>query len=146
MCLAVYLASSNPLPPIAWDKDAPAFYLEPVPEGEAVHRQFSLPHVYYAGSHEGCGCGFSRHGEIDEEAERRQANYAALARVLRSALSGGAKTELFTCWEGDQHKQPETFESVTPSDLESSSFQFQELQFLRVVYDGADEVRNGGNH
>jgi len=53
MCLAVYLASSNVLPPIAWDKEAPAF------------------------------------------------------------------------------------ESVTPGDLESSSFQLQELQFLRVVDDGA---------
>jgi hypothetical protein len=140
MCLAVYLASSNVLPPIAWDQDAPAFYLEPVPEGGEVHQQFSLPYVYYAGSHEGCGCGFSRSGETGEEIERHQANYAALARVLRATLSGGAKAELFTCWEGDQGTQPEISESVTPDELESSSFQLKELQFLRVVEDGAERV------
>jgi hypothetical protein len=136
MCLAVYIASSNLLPPVAWDKDAPAFYLESVPAGEAVHRQFSLPHVYYAGSHEGCGCGFFKEGETGEEAERCQANYAALARVLRAALSGGVKAELFACWEGNQGDPPEIFESVTPDELESPSFQLKELQFLRVAEDG----------
>jgi hypothetical protein len=140
MCLAIYLASSNLLPPIAWDEDAPAFYLEPVPGSEEVHQQFSLPHVYYAGSHDGCGCGFAKGGYTGEEIERRQANYAALARVLRAALSGGAKAELFTCWEGDQGKRPEISESVTPDELESSSFQLKELQFLRVVEDGAERA------
>lgn len=43
MCLAVYLASDTPVEAIAWNEDAPAFYIEPVAAGEVVRKRFSYP-------------------------------------------------------------------------------------------------------
>lgn len=135
MCLAVYLASSTEVRPIAWNTAAPAFYLEPVLAGQPVRQQFSLPFVYYVGSHQGCGCGFSKDGEVGAERDLCQANYTALGRTIREATADGSKAELFTCWEGDQSDQPESIQSVTPSEIEAPAFQLQELQKLLVAPD-----------
>lgn len=132
MCLAVYLASSQPLATSEWNEKAPAFYLKAA-DGDSVRGKFSLPHVYYAGSHEGCGCGFFKEWKPDEELSRGQENYIALARTLREALARGARMELFSCWEGDQDKKPESVGSVTPDELEEPPFELKELQLLRVV-------------
>ena len=59
MCMMVYIASDCLLPTSAWDETRPSFHVrELVERDEPVRRQFSKPHVYYVGSHEGCGCGF----------------------------------------------------------------------------------------
>ena len=101
MCLAVYVASSVELDIIQWSERAPGFHLEQAPKRDKVVRQFALPHVYYVGSHEGCGCGFIKEGEEGLELEIRQANYIALAGLIREAMARGASIELFACWEGD---------------------------------------------
>ena len=132
MCLAVYLASDTPIAAVAWDEDAPAFYTEPVAKGAVVRKRFSLPFVYYAGSHEGCGCGFSKEGEIGPDLERCQKNYIALGQTLREALSRGAKVELFTCWEGEQSCAAKFIATTTPSQLEAPSFELRQLELLRV--------------
>jgi len=135
MCLAVYLATESTVPPIEWNKESPAFYLEAVEEGQPVCKQFSLPYVYYAGSHEGCGCGFSKDGEVGPELEHYQANYRSLGHTIRAALAQGSKVEVFTCWEGDQGDMPEFIESITPTELEAPNFELKELQFLHVTHD-----------
>jgi hypothetical protein len=56
MCLAVYIAASSELPDIPWNRESPAFHLSQVSAENVVRKQFSLPYVFYAGSHEGCGC------------------------------------------------------------------------------------------
>lgn len=132
MCLAVYIASSIGLPTTKWNESVPAFYLETVPLGENVRKQFSLPNVYYVGSHEGCGCGFFKEGEADEELEIHQSNYASLARCIRSAQEKGAELELFACWEGDQGSKPEFVESTTATELENPAYQFKEKLFIHV--------------
>ena len=137
MCLAVYLASSLPLRAVAWDKAAPAFYLEPLAEGESVRKQFSLAYVYYVGTHKGCGCGFSKDGEVGEELKACQENYVALSRTIREAISVGARAELFTCWEGAQRAAPAFRGSATPFELQTPSFELKELQLLQVIENDA---------
>jgi len=57
--MMVYIASDHELPLIEWNEDAPAFHVRELHEKEkAVRAQFTLPHIYYVGAHEGCGCGF----------------------------------------------------------------------------------------
>lgn len=133
MCLAVYVASSIELPSIKWEKTAPAFYLKPARSRDTVRRQFSLPNVYYAGSHEGCGCGFLKDGVPDEESEIYRANYRALADCIRTAKHRGAAIELFSCWEGQQSARPEFVESVNVDNVEGPSFCFKEGHFVRVA-------------
>jgi hypothetical protein len=136
MCLAVYVASSEALPLIAWNRHAPAFYVEEIKARDrVVCRQFTVAHVYYVGSHEGCGCGFFTEGEVGEELDRVQENYRRLAEYLREAQRHGADLELFTCWEGDQTRAPGYRETLTPADLEGADyeFKFNEEFFAKIV-------------
>jgi hypothetical protein len=132
MCLSVHIASDSPLPVSTWNPDARAFYLEVVPEDALVRVQFSLPFVYFSGSHLGCGCGFQKY-DNDFERDEIQANYTALAGVVRDVLSQSSSVEVFTCWEGDHGHEPEVFESVSVTDLLLPEFVLQERQFLRVT-------------
>lgn len=120
-----------------WSERAPGFYLEQARKRDKVVRQFALPHVYYVGSHEGCGCGFIKEGEEGPEFEIHQANYLALTGLIREAMARGASIELFACWEGDQAGRPESVESLPPSRLEDPGFQFKEKQFIRVNVEDA---------
>jgi hypothetical protein len=135
MCLAVYLGSSEPLQEIAWDYERPAFYLEEVDASEPSPKHFSVKHAYYAGSHRGCGCGFLKDGESVEERARCQTNYDALATVIRTAVRLGAAVQLFTCWDGDQDKEPEAVRSVTVGDLSSPDYVLEQLELLHVTGD-----------
>jgi hypothetical protein len=132
MCLAVYVAGDAPLPESRWNEHAPAFYLEPVPGSEDVCKQFRYRHVYYAGSHEGCGCGFSKDGRDNQELQWCQDNYRSLAGVLSDAVGNGTKVQLFTCWEGEQSTRPETIGVVTVEDLIEPQFELQQLSLLTV--------------
>ena len=78
MCMMVYLAADQPLREVAWNEAAPAFNTSPLASDEhRVRRQFSKPHLIYAGSHEGCSCGFQlgeyslEDTEPDEMSHRR---------------------------------------------------------------------------
>jgi len=136
MCLAVYVASSEALPLIAWNQHAPSFYVEEIKvDDEVVRRQFTLPHVYYVGSHEGCGCGFFKEGRVGEELDLAQEDYRRLAKYLREAQRREADLELFTCWEGDQGRSPGYRETLTPADLEDADYEFKynEEFFAKIV-------------
>ena len=133
MCLAVYVATDAQLPVGQWDEHAPAFYLEAVPASERVRKQFRYPSVYYAGSHEGCGCGFFKDGKEGPELEQSQDSYRALAGALSSALQSGAKVQLFTCWEGEQTAAPESVDDVNLEQLIEPDFEFQQLSLLNVL-------------
>jgi hypothetical protein len=66
MCYMLYLGSDVPLPTSKWRKESPGFFLSDTEdEIQVARRHFSKHHVYYAGSHEGCGCGFF-FGEFDD--------------------------------------------------------------------------------
>ena len=133
MCLAVYLASSVEVPAhLRGHRDAPAFYLEPAEPNAKVRRQFAVPHVYYAGSHTGCGCGFLGHGEDDEDRVLTHANYVALGQCIRAAQAEGATIELFSCWEGGQAKNPRFSETRSVGGIEDPAFTFGEGHFIRV--------------
>jgi hypothetical protein len=131
MCLSVHIASNLPLPVSTWNPDARGFYLEAVPEDAPVRVRFSLRNVYFAGSHLGCGCGFQKY-EDNDEPEKTQANYTALAGVIRGVLSQSSSVEIFTCWEGDD-REPDFLVSVSVSDLLLPEFVLQERQLLTVI-------------
>jgi len=133
MCFAVYIACSTEIEECAWNKSAPAFYVESVSDGEKVRAQFSLPFVYYAGSQKGCGCGFLKDGEIGEDLIACQLNYRRLAECASEALSNGAKIEIFSCWEGDQVEPVELAQTLSAHQLDRPEFEFQEKHFMKVT-------------
>jgi hypothetical protein len=126
MCLAVYIASNQVLPLIAWDETSPAFYIGEFSADCGVKRQFTLPNVAYAGSNGGCGCGFSKDGEIGEELEVVRENYRQLASYITDLQARGASIQLFCSWEGDQTLEPEFNDTIRVSDLATNEFDFKD--------------------
>ena len=134
MCLAIYIASNKPLPLIPWVEEKPAFYVEEVmKDGAGVKQQFQYQHVYYAGSHEGCGCGFIKDGEGGEELSQIEENYKRLSAYLKDAKESGAELQIFSCWEGDQNREPEYREEIDEKTLNERDFEFKEKALYRVV-------------
>ena len=130
MCLVVYLAADAPLPLVPWDAECPAFHVAPLsPEETAVAARFTKPHVVYAGSHEGCGCGFDYgqwEGEKRDEVAAARASVRALGEYLAAATAAVGPVELYACWGGDQGLEPVGRIALTPADLGGAAFWFEE--------------------
>ena len=142
--MMVYIASDYSLPTIGWDKTHPRFHVTELTErDQPVKRQFSKPFVYYAGSHEGCGCGF-QYGEYEGFEEDPTELAAAkdsrrkLTEFLSVALQHQQSVELFACWDGDQGALPEHRGSARPSDLMRARTFFREREFL-LLFESALE-------
>jgi hypothetical protein len=139
MCLAVYLAADRPLPLIMWNESARGFHVTELDgeRDEPVRRQFTKPHVYYAGSHLICGCGFN-YGQ-DPEAEDDPEELALKAKTLSDlsdyvarAVGDGETIQLFACWEVDQAAPPEHRRELTPEAFRSEGFVFEEKELIMV--------------
>ena len=125
MCLALYLASSRPLPIIAWDPDHPAFHVISPPEGAAgVGKHFRYENVYYAGSHQGCSCAFNYEHEYESILELRD--------YLRNALASGAEIEAFVCRKGKEEHDVQHALVTSPEGIALPEFYFKDGQFLVI--------------
>jgi hypothetical protein len=136
----VWLGSMRPLPehrlanPQVPDPVRGYQSVEEVPAGEPVRSRFSLPHVAYVGSHEGCGCGFNSElawegfetqdalaGLLEalEPEERARFDAGQWSRLQLRALVEGAladgPVEVFGCWAGDETLPARAEEAVTSS-------------------------------
>jgi hypothetical protein len=128
--MMVYLAADMPLREVVWNEAAPAFNTTPLaPEEQRVRRQFSKPDLIYAGSYEGCSCGFQlgeyplEYSEPDEISQRQKSLHD-FAAYLREEIRRVGVIEVFACWDGDQEATPEHRRTLTPSALEMDSFFF----------------------
>ena len=135
----VYLAADNPLPLIEWQENITPFCVTELSENEQiVKKQFTKPFIVYAGSFEGCSCGFSYDDEPceDEDDTRRDTLARESVKQLSEYLSNVVKkgsVEIFACWDGDQSVEPEVRIVVTPSYFSGNEFAFGEKQFIEVV-------------
>lgn len=135
MCWEVYLGSDVELPQVKWEEAAPAFNTQPLSDTEErVRIQFSLPHVIYLGSHDGCSCGFFR--EDDDESEdknQRDEDTKRLSNYLHEALEVGANLEMFLCWQGGEMDPQVTRKKLTPKDFLTPEFPLKENEFTTIV-------------
>ena len=134
--MSVYIGADRPVPTIDWDEARPAFYVEALRADEqAVRCQFTKPNVYYAGSHEGCGCGFQLgpHPDLeDDELPLRRASLDAFREYLQASLTLVGDLEVFACWEGDQEAEVVHRRRLTPDSLRDDAFHFRQKE-LSVV-------------
>lgn len=136
MCLVVYLASDQPLPFIAWDENTPAFHVTEVREAELkVRQQFKKPHLYYLGSHTGCGCGFddaqNNERNVDEHAATER-TLNALGAYLAAAVATAGTLELYSCWDGDQGTQPDCRLELSPASFGAGMKWLAERTYVRI--------------
>ncbi len=135
MCMMLYMAADQPVPEIPWNESEPAFHVRVESPGSPVRNQFALPHLFYVGSHEGCGCGFQLGeypGYEDDEALAKGKSLRDLAGYLEFQLAEGRKLTLYACWAGDEASAYEHCRTITPRDLLGESFFFLEKELVRV--------------
>jgi hypothetical protein len=153
MCMALYLASDRPLrltkqPEYpndgtslpTWPREAQRFQTATLqPKQEAVRSHFSHPHVLYAGSYEGCGCGFNygrEYPEAQDEAEHLTAARESIAELVRYVRESGVR-EIYRCWFDEEAKPTVRQRTVTPETLSSPDFVFGEQELLRIDHDAS---------
>ena len=133
MCLALYLAASQELPVIAWDKANPGFHVIRLPkDAEAVRKHFHSDYVYYAGSAQGCSCAFNYEHESDSIVELR--NY------LRNALICVSEVEMFACQIGAEEQETQHTLTTSPDGIALAEFYFKDGQYL-VISSGKESQR-----
>lgn len=133
MCLALYLAAPQELPPIAWDKAKPAFHVVRLPKSaEGVRKHFRYDYVYYAGSKQGCSCAFNYEHEYDSISELR--NY------LRNALLCVEEVEVFACHVGAEEQETQHAQITSPEGIAQAEFFFKDGQYL-VIRSGKESQR-----
>lgn len=136
MCIALYLGSEDMLPIIPYNQEKPAFNTKKLDEQEKpVFQQFSLPHVIYVGSNEGCGCSF-RHALYDKgqwsyvvweegvKAVASKADHQSLVDYLKASKL--KIFEIYACWDGDYALPAEFKETISVDDLLHLDFYFKE--------------------
>jgi hypothetical protein len=135
MCWEVFLGSDIELPHVEWEEASPAFNTQKLSDGEErVRIQFSLPHVIYLGSHDGCSCGFFGEGD-DEPEDQNQRNEDAkkLSNYLSQALKAEAKLEMFLCWQGGEVDPQVSRKQLMPEDFLLPGFPLKENEFATIV-------------
>ena len=140
MCLAVYIASNHELPEIPWDESAPQFYVVNIDgHEERIDKHLTLPNVAYAGSNQGCGCGFIKPIDVPveylqpNELEESQSNYVALAIYIEKLKESGAACEMYVCWEGDQLHPSEFKVRITTEELASRNFELMQKTYYELA-------------
>ncbi len=151
MCMALYIASDRPLPLTkqpeypkdctsspTWPREAQRFHTATLQEKqEAVRFHFGYPHVLYAGSYEGCGCGFNygrEYPEAEDDAEHLTAARESVAELVRYVRDSGVR-EIYSCWFDDEGKPTARERTVAPEALASPDFVFGEQELLRIDHD-----------
>lgn len=130
MCVSVYIGADHLLPLVVWDEASPGFHVRKLEPHEApIRHVLSRAHVYYAGSHLGCGCGFAYgkthpHEVADPlEDEQGRASVGRLREYIERELEA-ADLELYACTTGDErHELRQSTLTVTAS-LGGATFEF----------------------
>ena len=110
MCVAVYVASDNPLPSVESD------YLHVRPISgveEQVVTHFSKPFAHFIGASTGCACGFYYAEENDPDWEKSMDELIEL--LAENAV--GEDLEFYVCWYGDEGKALDRRQEIGRSAL-----------------------------
>lgn len=141
----LYLGSDHELPLLPspdWESikegfpaNAPHLIIESIHKDKAdVMRHFKEKHILYAGSFEGCGCGFNRCVPdigIPEDDEESRVSLRS-RETLCEYIARHKVSSLYGCWDGDQSLPKEGEIDVTIETLLDRSFEFPERIMMSV--------------
>lgn len=146
----LYIGSDNELPLInpedwkninikedTWIPIVKAISIEVLKDNEiSVRDKFKEKNVVYAGSYEGCGCGYS-HCLIDDDViEDNPAEVEASIRS-RKALYDYVKenkvTTIYGCWAGDESLPAEEEIEISSKKLTDRKFEFKEKVIMKIL-------------
>jgi hypothetical protein len=151
MCMALYIASDKPLPVIkqqkypkdaisspTWPQEAQRFYTAELrPERAAVRSHFRFPHVLYAGSYEGCGCGFNfarEYPDVEDDPKHLVVARESVAELVRYVRESGVR-QIYSCSFDDEAKPTAHERTLRPEVLAAQDFFFREQELLSIDHD-----------
>ena len=151
MCLVLYIGLDGRPPLIApqdfsgidaedasWPSQVVPFSVqEPTSDTHVVASKFDTKFVYYAGSFEGCGCGFNA-CHVNEWEDPVELSVRALAgresrKSLREYVENHDVRQIYACWSGDEAHPPTSHAEIEPAKLEDWTFEIPERGMLRIV-------------
>lgn len=133
MCVHLYIAADHRLPTMEGSKPDARFFVRRLELWEdPVRRHFGRRHVFFVGSHLGCGCGFeddpdtSSHPTLRAHQDEEAADDARrrLHSYLHSATEFGP-VELYCCAPGEVMTAPEFHVVGHLADLRAPGFTLQ---------------------
>jgi len=151
MCLVLYIGSDADCPLLEpqdfseIDHNDPTWPTKVVPfsvqeladDQKAAAKHFSTKIVRYAGSFEGCGCGFNASyvPEWDHSADEDDHFRAGREsrRMLREYVKQHRIRQIYACWSGDESMDTESHLDIRPEQITDSSFQIPERVLLRIL-------------
>lgn len=143
MCYMLYIASDKALPVIEWKDNESVFFTRHLDDHEKL-LSFSLPYIIYAGSYEGCGCGFKdtyiavdpddlNDVEDPEVIAFRKKSLQALYDYLNHALNNNSRLEIFLCWDGEQGESPQNVKILHLQDFLNSTLPIDSLELAKII-------------
>ena len=151
MCLVLYIGSDMDSPLIepqdrstvdyddsAWPAKVTAFSVKELAGDEkAVVKHFNTKFVRYAGSFEGCGCGFnaSYSPEWYEQAEKDDHVRAGREsrRLLRDYIETYNIRQIYACWNCDEGHDAVSSLDIVYSQITDPNFEFTQKCLLRIT-------------
>lgn len=138
----LYIGSDIPLTARSFKEDAPGFYTKILnEENRLVTKHFSTKYVLYAGSSEGCGCGF-RHALIDKDntwlpvdenkSDELNDDMTQLHEYVENLIIKGGNIELYACWAGDYEEVPLSKLDIHSEELLNGEFFLKERGFYSL--------------
>lgn len=121
----------------SWPLMVVPFSVEQLTAGNIeVAKHFDTMFVMYAGSFEGCGCGFNASYapewfDAPEVNARFQAGNES-RRQLREYVEKHHIRQIYACWSGDEALDPESHLEITPQHITDPNFQIPERVLLRI--------------
>lgn len=147
MCMALYLATDQPIPVSEWSRASALFVDELTSEQYRVKTQFTKLAVRYIGvlGKWTCSCAFSGARDDSTDAQGRQL-IEELRNLLGFEIANDREVELFYCWMDDEGDEAEHRVETTLEQLGSESCPLKTGTFYRVrgaaqQRDEADEGR-----
>ncbi|MHB8868086.1 MAG: hypothetical protein ACYC6T_02470 [Thermoleophilia bacterium] len=141
MCYALFIGTDEPLavvdPAVADD----CFHLEPPGARHGVVLgYFAKPHIVYAASWQGCGCGWFPDAMPFQSAKKRLEFNRKTAEcverlrlLLVDLLQRHDSVELFLTWEGELDEAPSRRLALAPGDFEAAALPMEQGDFATIT-------------
>lgn len=127
------------------DPDDPSWPSKVVPfsvqelagDDKAVAKHFDTKIVRYAGSFEGCGCGFNASYVPEWEGPAEEDDHFIAGResrrLLREYVEEHQIRQIYGCWSGDEGLDAESHLDITPDQITDANFQIPQRALLRIT-------------
>ena len=122
-----------------WQSKVVPFSVEALDDSnKMVGEKFAEECVRYAGSFEGCGCGFRASVFIDEDAgppgDHELAGRSSREHLHQYVLKHRVSS-LYVCWSGDEAQPAKNIAILDPNRIIDFTFAFEERCLYRIAED-----------